>query len=260
MSLQNDKVARALFGNIYTSFTQGKGIGSLATLLSMLRGLPKSADGKNYLAPVDIVDLILENEKSLNKMVGVFGELQELVSQNFALFDVTLGELHDIIRSIVVDIKPFTDIRGHRIVVSSLPSRFAGRRLKLNWEFMRKVLYELLINALKFSSPQSTITVLVEYLHTRILITVLNEPYTVNRGEIKGIPEEYRRIIFEPFFRVSRILNEAYDTLEYGLGLTLVDKIIQMHKGSIRNLTIQDFGDGTDEKTDLVAFEIELPA
>ncbi|MBV6492301.1 MAG: Regulator of RpoS [Turneriella sp.] len=259
MRRQNDKVARALFGNIYTSFTQGKGIGALATLLSMLAGLPKTDDGKNFIVPVDTIELILENEKSLTQMVSVFGELKELVSQDFALFDVTLGEFHEIIKTIAQDIKPLAELKRHEIIISNLPPRFAGKRLKLNWEFMRKAIWELLVNALKFSPPESTVTVLIEYLHTRILVTVINKPYAAHKGETLGIPEEFRRLIFEPFFRISRTLNEDYQTLEYGLGLTLVDKIIQMHKGSIRCTAIRDFESGNDTKNDLIAFEIELP-
>lgn len=257
---QNDKFARALFGNIHTSFTQGKGVGAMTTLVSMLAGSPKTPDGKNYLIATEILDMILDNQTAVNDMISLFGELQLLVSQDFVLFDVTLGEFHSIIRDTIYELKPMADLQGHRVVLSDLNPRFVGGRLRLNWEFMRKALKELLLNAFKFSPPQTTVTVLVEYLYTRVQITVLNSPLSGNADEPGGIPEEFRKVIFEPFFRLSRVVHEQYGTLEYGLGLTFVEKIVQMHQGSIISSTIRNFENEGREPADLVAFEIELPS
>ena len=158
---QNDKFARALFGNIHTSFTQGKGVGAMTTLVSMLAGSSKTPDGKNYLIATEILDMILDNQTAVNDMISLFGELQLLVSQDFVLFDVTLGEFHSIIRDTIYELKPMADLQGHRVVLSDLNPRFVGGRLRLNWEFMRKALKELLLNAFKFSPPQTTVTVRV---------------------------------------------------------------------------------------------------
>ncbi len=260
MRRQNDKFAKALFGNIHTSFTQGKGVGAMTTLVSMLAGSQKAPDGKNYLIPTDILDMILDNQTAVNDMIGMFGELQLLVSQDFVLFDVTLGEFHSIIRDTIYELKPQADLQGNRVVLSELNPRFSGGHLKLNWEFMRKGLKELLLNAMKFSPPGSTVTVLVEYLYTRVQVTILNMPLPGSVDEPAGIPEEFRRIIFEPFFRLSRVVHEQYGTLEYGLGLTFVEKIVQMHRGDIRCTTIRDFENEGRETADLIAFEIELPS
>lgn len=257
---QNDKFAKALFGNIHTSFTQGKGVGAMTTLVSMLAGSPKTPDGKNYLIATEILDMILDNQTAVNDMIGLFGELQLLVSQDFVLFDVTLGEFHSIVRDTIYELKPMADLQGHRVVLSELNPRFAGGRLKLNWEFMRKALKELLLNAFKFSPPETTVTVLVEYLYTRVQVTILNTPLPGSADEPAGIPEEYRKIIFEPFFRLSRVVHEQYGTLEYGLGLTFVEKIVQMHQGNIVCSTIRNFENEGREPADLIAFEIELPS
>lgn len=260
MRRQNDKFARALFGNIHTSFTQGKGVGAMTTLVSMLAGSPKTPDGQNYLVPIDVLDMILDNQTAVSDMIGMFGELQLLVSQDFVLFDVSLGEFHGIIRDMIYELKPMADLQGHRIVLSDLNPRFSGGRLRLNWEFMRKGLRELLLNAVKFSPPETTVTVLVEYLYTRTQVTVLNKPLPATQDEPGGIPEEFRKLIFEPFFRLSRVVHEQYGTLEYGLGLTFVEKIVQMHKGEIRCATIRDYENENHEAADLIAFEIELPS
>lgn len=256
---QNDKFARALFGNIHTSFTQGRGIGSLTTLLAMLGGAPTSPDGQNYIIPKEILDLIFSNQTAVNDMIEMFSELQLLVSQDFVLHDVTVGELHAIARNLVYELKPQIDIRGHAVVLNDIPARQAGNKLKVNWEFMRKALKELVLNALKFSPVGSTVMVLTEHLQTRVLVTVCNLPDGNGADGVMGIPEDQRPLIFEPFFRVSRVVHEQYSTLEYGLGLTFVEKIVQMHHGSIRCTTLKDFERHELSGTEMIAMEIELP-
>lgn len=256
---QNDKFTRALFGNMFTSFSQGRGVGSLTTLVSMLSGAKLSDDGQNYLIPKDILDLIQDNQSVVNAMIAMFSELHLLVSQDLVLHDITLGEFHKIVNDLIFALEPVIALRGHTVILSELAPRFAGAQLKLNWEFMHKALRELLVNALKFSPDASTVTVLFEYKFTRVLITVLNEPLRGESDSVQGIPEEYRRLVFEPFFRLSRVVREEYRTLEYGLGLTLVDKIVQMHRGQIRCTAMQNFLSGDSNAAELVAFEIELP-
>lgn len=256
---QANKLSKALFSNIHTSFTQGRGVGSLTTLVSMLAGSPLTADGQNYLISKDILEMIFDNQKAVSDMIEIFGELHLLVSQDFALFDVTLGEFHKIIHDILYELQPMAALRGHQLLLNELPPAHAGVRLKLNWEFMRKAVRELLLNAMKFSPENSTVTVLVEHLHTRVLITVLNLPLRMENGEVTGIPEDYRKIVFEPFFRITRVVHEQYRTLEYGLGLTFVDKVVQMHRGNITCTTVHDYSAGDGISEELVAFEIELP-
>jgi signal transduction histidine kinase len=244
---------------MFTSFSQGRGVGSLTTLIAMLAGAPLTEDGKNYLVAKDILDLITDNQDTVNTMIETFSELQLLASQDLVLHDVSLGEFHKIVSDLIYELSPLSQIRRHTVLLSELPPRFSGEILKLNWEFMRKALRELIINAMKFSDEETTITVLVEYKFTRVLITVLNEPMRNEADSTHGIPEEYRKLVFEPFFRISRVVREQYRTLEYGLGLTLVDKIIYMHHGQIRCTSLKNSAGSEDDTNELVAFEIELP-
>lgn len=257
---ENDKFAKALFGNIHTSFSQGRGVGVMTTLVSMLAGTPLSADGQHYLVGKDVLDMIMDNQAAVSDMIQTFSELQILVSQDMVLFDMSLGEFHGIVRDLVFEMQPVTNLRGHRILLSDLPARFTGVPLKINWEYFRKALRELLLNAMKFSPENSTITILVEYLFSRVLITVLNQPAQISREESMGIPEEFRKVIFEPFFRLSKVVHEQYKTLEYGLGLTLVEKVVNMHQGHIRCTTLKDHFLSSEGDEELIAFEIELPS
>ena len=56
-----------------------------------------------------------------------------------------------------------------------------------------------------------------------------------------GIPVEYENMIFEPFCRLVKTVQEDYHTLEFGLGLTMAEKTIKAHKGKIRLYNIKDY-------------------
>lgn len=73
-------------------------------------------------------------------------------------------------------------------------------------------------------------------------ISFLNKPLP-NEDGVLGIPMEYEYIIFEPFFRLTKTVSDGYDTLDFGLGLTIVEKIILRHQGKVRIGNIQDYTD-----------------
>ncbi len=256
---QKGKFAHAMFSNIHTSMTQGRGIGSLSTLLWMLPVAEETPDGQNFIISKNLVDMIIDNLGAVTEMVEIFAELEKLVAGELDFKDSTLGEFYAMLTALIAEMRPVADVRGHRILLNELPPRFSGVPLKLNLTFLRKAIRELLLNAMKFSPPGGMVTLLVEYLHTRVLVTVLNTPLHIGTAEITGIPEDYRKMVFEPFFRITRVVHEQYRTLEYGLGLTYVDKVVQMHKGSIVCTSVQDYSADKGTREDLVAFEIELP-
>ncbi len=62
-----------------------------------------------------------------------------------------------------------------------------------------------------------------------------------NSKGFEGIPFEYENLVFEPFFRLSEFTLEQFNTLDYGLGLTIVEKIIMKLGGKISVSNIVDY-------------------
>jgi two-component system phosphate regulon sensor histidine kinase PhoR len=86
----------------------------------------------------------------------------------------------------------------------------------------RRVLVNLLHNALKWSPPNETITVHAEDLGEEVLFSVLdNGP---------GVPVEYIDRIFERFYQVDPARTRGEGT---GLGLAICRHIVQAHGGRI---------------------------
>ncbi|MBL0358609.1 MAG: HAMP domain-containing histidine kinase [Chitinophagaceae bacterium] len=86
------------------------------------------------------------------------------------------------------------------------------------------VVYNLVDNAIKYSSAKPQIRIVVKELEEHILLTISDNGI--------GIAPEYRDRIFEKFFRVP--MGNTHNAHGYGLGLSYVAHIIEQHHGSIK--------------------------
>lgn len=90
-------------------------------------------------------------------------------------------------------------------------------------EGMRKVIEELMKNAIKYAYKDSTIIVTLYRNGHKRIIEVYNE--------CDGISLEERSKLFERFYRADD--SRQRETGGHGLGLSIVKSIIEMHKGKI---------------------------
>jgi two-component system phosphate regulon sensor histidine kinase PhoR len=88
---------------------------------------------------------------------------------------------------------------------------------------LTNVIYNLLDNALKYSTGEPRISVSLAEQDNRVIIKVADNGI--------GIPKEYSKKIFEKFFRVPA--GDVHNVKGYGLGLSYVDSVIRSHKGNI---------------------------
>ena len=87
-----------------------------------------------------------------------------------------------------------------------------------------RLLFNLTENAVKYNHPDGSVQVTVSQKPEKLLIRVSDTGC--------GIPEEYQRSIFQPFFRVDKSRSREYGGA--GLGLSLVWEIANLHGGSVR--------------------------
>jgi len=86
------------------------------------------------------------------------------------------------------------------------------------------VIFNLLDNALKYSSDKPEIELSVKGAGNKVLLTISDSGI--------GIPTEYHNRIFEKFFRVPT--GNLHNAKGYGLGLSYVHHVIKKHEGMIR--------------------------
>ena len=103
----------------------------------------------------------------------------------------------------------------------SCKSKFSKDTIPLRIDKIQltQTVFNLVVNAVYFSPPKSTITVKVSEQKEKVILTIADEG--------PGIPEEQAAHIFEPFY-TTKPFGEGS-----GLGLSVVHGIVQSHQGNI---------------------------
>lgn len=121
-------------------------------------------------------------------------------------------------------------------ILSSMKLQFEQRRAQVEFEVaeqafplqadrlhLASVVYNLLDNALKYSSEVPQIKVSLQQNEQEVQLSVSD------RG--RGIPAAYQTRIFETFFRVPT--GDVHNVKGHGLGLSYVSGVVQRHQGKI---------------------------
>ncbi len=97
---------------------------------------------------------------------------------------------------------------------------------------IQQVLYNLIDNAIKFSQPDSTITVETTLKYEKIFVSV--------RDTGIGIPKDSLKKIWERFYKTDA--SRGKDKKGTGLGLAIVKEIIQLHDENINVISTEGVG------------------
>ncbi|MCB1190319.1 MAG: response regulator [Leptospiraceae bacterium] len=245
---QKGNIHTTLFENLRTSFTQGAGFGIISSLTSVILASPRNDKG-DYILNADLVNIIKENGEIIQKAMNSFEELEWIIHNELKLDKLSCEEIYNEIVKVKVQLQKYSPIKNNKIIINDSKSIFSEKFIKMNLKYFRKALQELIINAMKFSIKDSDVIIIADLVDDSFTVSVMNTPSTDQKGRV-GIPDEYQNIVFEPFFRLSAYVNEKYETLDYGLGLTMVDKIISKlnAKISILNIIFHEIANGTPTK------------
>lgn len=121
---------------------------------------------------------------------------------------------------LMVEINPMAEAQGLRLEarLDDEPVMVNGSELQIG-----RVVQNLVSNAIHYTPEGGLVELVARGDNDRVIIEV--------RDTGIGIPEEARQRIFERFYRVDPARNTA--TGGSGLGLSIVQKIVEAHKGSI---------------------------
>jgi two-component system sensor histidine kinase KdpD len=108
---------------------------------------------------------------------------------------------------------------GARNIRIDIPKDFP--EVSMDFFFMMKVFFNLIDNALKYSSADTPIDIKATALKDKVRIEIKDHGI--------GIPQEDLKRIFEKFYRVAR----PQQIMGTGLGLSICKGIIEAHSGEI---------------------------
>lgn len=247
-----DKNDDSLIHSIRTNLSQGLGFGALTTLITMIRTTAKE-DGENLIVPKNLMEMLYDNSDAAKKVIDMFDRIAAVISDPFKPENVKPETIRNWITAEIESIDKFRKLRKHSVQTGDLP-RFGNGTVQIHETWFREAVHELLMNSLKFSPDHSTVYVLFTGDKQTLRISFMNEFQEYGNS----IPDEAKNLLFEPFFRLSKNVMEDYETLDFGLGLSFVDKVIRAHNGKIRISNVRTHL-GKEANAPFVSFEIELP-
>ena len=162
----------------------------------------------------EFLTLLREQTERLIQMTKTLLEMSNLqqVARNERI------QLAPMIEEIFTDLAPLSDKFGVTLTAEGDGIMTGSDAL------IYRLIFNLTENAVKYNRPGGSVWVRVTQKTEKLLICVSDTGY--------GIPEEYRRSIFQPFFRVDKSRSREYGGA--GLGLSLVWEIINLHGGCVR--------------------------
>ena len=178
----------------------------------------------------EFLALLREQTERLTQMTKTLLEMSNLqqVARNEQI------HLAPMIEEIFTDLASLAEKNGITLKVEGDGSMTGSDAL------IYRLLFNLTENAVKYNSPGGSVQITVAQEPEKLLIRVSDTG--------RGIPEEYQRSIFQPFFRVDKSRSREYGGV--GLGLSLVWEIADLHGGCVR------VEESSDEGTTIA---VELP-
>lgn len=125
----------------------------------------------------------------------------------------------ELARSVLEDFQPLIEDQGIHCAVK-LDDRL---NLLADREKIKRMLINLLDNAIKYNRPGGAIRLQARRQEGNLVMTLFNTG--------QGIPAEDLERVFEQFYRVEKSRAQAMGGS--GLGLTIVKRIVELHRGTI---------------------------
>ena len=161
----------------------------------------------------EFLTLLREQTERLTQMTRTLLEMSNLqqVARNERI------QLAPMIEEIFTDLAPLSDKRGVTLTAEGDGIMTGSDAL------IYRLIFNLTENAVKYNRPGGSVRISVTQEPEKLLLRVSDTGC--------GIPEEYQRSIFQPFFRIDKSRSREYGGA--GLGLSLVWEIANLHGGSV---------------------------
>ncbi|RZI86128.1 MAG: response regulator [Rubrivivax sp.] len=179
-------------------------------------------------------------DRQINHLTRLVEELLDVarINQGKIVLQSEPVDLQGVITQSIETVRPFIDARGHTLTLD-----IGGPPVWMRGDFARllQIVSNLLNNAAKYTEEGGTI-------HLSLAVQDGHAVISVKDNGI-GIEEELLPNVFELFKQGTRSLARSQGGL--GVGLTLVQRLVQLHHGRIEAIS-QGLGKGSE-------FRVHLP-
>ena len=166
-----------------------------------------------------MAELINSESRRLSRMIETFLSVERLSAGQMELKQERIS-LPELVATCIERARPVAERKRIVIDVQPIPSQeLLGDR-----ELLEYAVYNLLTNAVKYSPPETRVTVYGDIRDHELRLSVRDQGIGMDRKEVGRI--------FEKFYRTSRA--EQSGEVGTGIGLSIVEQIVAQHGGRIQ--------------------------
>lgn len=161
--------------------------------------------------------LISVFEKQIQRLSELVSSLLDMTNMNDELANETIC-LKDVLEDIVSELSHIADEKDVKLYLDCDESVVYG-----NTDLLYQALYNIVENGIKYNIDGGMVIITVKTDKKQVIVEI--------KDTGTGIPDEEKKNIFEPFYRVDK--SRSREMGGSGLGLSIVQSIIHKHNGSI---------------------------
>lgn len=238
--------------NLKTTINQGSGIGSLVTLLDTI-SQTKLVSNDSVSFDRELWELVEENHRHNRVMISGLNASCNLIESKIHLETRNSTDILSLLPSITEEFRERWEQKGIHI---HLPMVKTSVSLLIDLPLLRTAIHEIFTNGLKYGPKGSRFDIFVTFVQGYFCISfknnLANDQYS---RELDGREKD----LLHPFFRIHPPVEDFYEKeiFSLGLGLSMVDLILQRHNGIFFLRKAKDHT--TSEITDCMIAEIFIP-
>jgi signal transduction histidine kinase len=175
---------------------------------------------------IEYASVIVNETKRLQALSG---KLMELLTLGNTQITPERTEVHELVAELETTLQPILENRAIKLV-SELPTDKAV--INVDRELIKSLIFNLIDNSIKASSPPSTIHLVVAVDGPSVEFTVTDEGV--------GIPADQIPLLTEPFYMLDKARTRKHGGA--GLGLALCSEIAQAHGSTLKITSELDVG------------------
>jgi signal transduction histidine kinase/ActR/RegA family two-component response regulator len=165
------------------------------------------------------LEVIERNAKTQERLIGDLLDVSRIISGKLRLA-VARTSLWDVVHGAADVVRPAAESKGVRLLVDIDPDLPA---LVADAARLQQVVWNLLINGIKFTPQGGRIVVTAQWTNSKVLLQV--------RDTGSGIAPEHLPHVFERFLQVDSSATRRHGGL--GLGLAIVRHVVEAHGGTV---------------------------
>lgn len=185
----------------------------------LILGMMKK-DGK--FKEVSLNHYIDVSQRNCKRLLNLINNIVDSTKLENDMYVISLKEVDIVylVEETALTLSDYVSTKGIELIIDP---EIEEKNISCDGYEIERCIVNLVGNAAKFTPEGGTITITIKDLNDRVMISVLDTGV--------GIDEKHHKIIFDRFSQVVDLNNEVKGGS--GLGLTITNHIIKLHKGEI---------------------------